>query len=98
MRVGPFGIDLAGTLEQHAEDLRVIPLDEAVAAAFPRRDLDAQEAVDLSYGKTLALSGAEGATGAFDPQGRCVALIEDRDDAARASVVFRPGTGPGATA
>ncbi len=94
-RVGPFGIDQARTLEQHAEELRVIALDGAVAAAFPRRDLDTQEAVDLSYGKKLAPSGAPGTTAAFDPQGQCVGLIEDRDGAARASVVFRPGTGPG---
>ena len=97
-RVGPFGIDQARTLDEHAEELRVIALDEAVAASFPRRDLDAQEAIDLSYGKKLAPSGVVGATGAFDPDGRCVALIEDRDDAARASVVFRPGTGPGTAA
>ncbi len=69
-----------------------------MAASFPRRDLDAQEAVDLSYGKKLTATGAPGATAAFDPDGRCVALVEDRDGAARASVVFRPGTGPGPAA
>ncbi len=97
-RVGPFGLEQARTLVQHAEDLQVIALDAAVAAAFPRRELDAQEAVDLSYGKKLVATGAPGTIGAFDLDGRCVALIEERDGAARACVVFRPGTGPGPSA
>ncbi|MDP3710960.1 MAG: tRNA pseudouridine(55) synthase TruB [Mycobacteriales bacterium] len=89
-RVGPFGLDRAQTLEQAAEGLDVVLLDDAVAASFPRRDLDIDEAVALSYGKKLAATGAPGTVGAFDPEGRCVALVEDRDDAARAVVVFRP--------
>jgi tRNA pseudouridine55 synthase len=91
-RVGPFDLSAARTLEQLADDpdAAVVPLDDAVAAAFPRRDLDADEAVALSYGKRLAPTGAAGPTGAFDPQGRCVALVEDRDGAARPTVVFRP--------
>ncbi len=89
-RVGPFGLDVARTLEQAAEELGVVELDAAVAAAFPRRDLDVEEATALSYGKRLEASGRPGTLGAFDPEGRCVALLEDRDGAARPTVVFRP--------
>jgi tRNA pseudouridine55 synthase len=89
-RVGPFGLDRAQTLEQAAEGLAVVLLDDAVAASFPRRDLDAGAAVALSYGKRLDPSGTAGTVGAFDPEGRCVALVEDRDGAARPVVVFRP--------
>ncbi len=93
-RVGPFDVSQARTLGQLAEHLEVITLDNAVAASFPRRDLDADEAIDLSYGKKLSATGAVGTIGAFDGEGHCIALVEDRDGAARASVVFRPATTP----
>ena len=89
-RVGPFDLDRARTLEQHAESLALVPLDDAVAASFARRELDPDEAVALSYGKRLAPTGAAGTLGAFAPDGRCIALVEDRDGAARPVVVFAP--------
>ena len=89
-RVGPFGLDVARTLEQAADELGVVPLPDAVAAAFPRRDLTEDEAVALSYGKRLDPTGRTGSVGAFAPDGRCIALLEDRDGAARPSVVFAP--------
>jgi tRNA pseudouridine55 synthase len=91
-RVGPFALDQAATLEQLEPecDPHVVPLDAAVAQSFPRRDLSAAEAVDLSYGKKLDPTGRPGVVGAFDPEGRCVALVEDVDGRARAQVVFRP--------
>jgi tRNA pseudouridine55 synthase len=89
-RVGPFDLDQARTLEQAAEELGVVPLDAAVAVSFPQRVLTEQEAQALSYGKRLAPSGRGGALGAFAPDGRCIALLEDRDDAARPLVVFAP--------
>ena len=89
-RVGPFDLDRARTLEQHAEQLALVPLDAAVAASFPRRDLSDDEAVALSYGKKLAPTGTAGTLGAFAPDGRCIALVEDRDGAARPVVVFAP--------
>ena len=89
-RVGPFALPQARTLDQLAQELRVLPLDAAVAASFPRRALDADEAVALSYGKRLAATGQPGLVGAFAPDGRCIALLEDRDAAARPAVVFAP--------
>ena len=95
-RVGPFGLDVARTLDALGQadeagvDAAVVPLDVAVARSFDGRQLTAQEAVDLSHGKRLELSGVPGPIGAFDPAGRCVALVEDRDGAARPTVVFRP--------
>ena len=51
-RVGPFTLADALTLEQLAEraDPVPVPLDAAVAAAFPRRDLDAAAAARLAHG------------------------------------------------
>jgi tRNA pseudouridine55 synthase len=94
-RVGPFGLDVARTLEQLADDpdAAVVRLDDAVAAAFPRRDLDDDEAVALSHGRKLAPTGSDVVVGAFAPDGRCTALVQDRDGAARAVVVFTPAGG-----
>jgi len=96
-RVGPFGLDVARALEDLAEpgrcDAAVVRLDDAVAAAFPVRRLDADEAVALSFGRRLAPTGAEGLHGAFAPDGRCIALVEDRAGAARPAVVFAPAGG-----
>ena len=89
-RVGPFGLQQARTLEQLAEELVVLPLDRAVAAAFPARTLTGDEAVALSYGKRLAATGRPGLHGAFAPDGRCIALVEDAGEAARPTVVFAP--------
>jgi tRNA pseudouridine55 synthase len=91
-RVGPFDLTRARTLEQLAEgfDEAVVPLDEAVGQGFPRRALTADEAVALSYGKKLAPTGQPGVVGAIDPEGRCVALLEDRDGQGCPTVVFRP--------
>jgi tRNA pseudouridine55 synthase len=89
-RVGPFGLVEARTVEQLADQLDVVPLDDAVAASFPRRELTEDEAVALSFGKKLAPTGSLGTHGAFAPDGRCIALVEDRDDVARPTVVFAP--------
>jgi tRNA pseudouridine55 synthase len=93
-RVGPFALEQARTLDQLADELAVVPLDQAVAASFPHRDLTAEEAVALSYGQKLAPTGAAGTYGAFSPEGRCIALVEDRADPppahARSTVVFAP--------
>jgi tRNA pseudouridine55 synthase len=89
-RVGPFDLAKARTLDQLAESLDVVALDDAVGASFPRRDLTADEAVALSYGKKLEPTGVRGVHGAFDPAGRCIALVEDRDDVCRPTVVFAP--------
>lgn len=91
-RVGPFDLAAARTLEQLEEafDTSVVPLDEAAAQSFPRRDLTPQEALALSYGQKLEPSDAPGLLAAFDPDGRCVALVEDAGGRARPTVVFRP--------
>jgi tRNA pseudouridine55 synthase len=91
-RVGPFDLTAALTLEQLAEraDPVAVPLDAAVAAAFPRRDLTAEEAAAVGHGGRLAATGTPGPYGAFDPAGHAVALLTERAGAARPEVVLRP--------
>ena len=53
-QVGGYGLAAARTLDQLAERFEVMPLAQAAAAAFPRRDLSADEARRLAHGGRLA--------------------------------------------
>ncbi len=87
-RVGPYELDQAHTLDELATDLALIPLADVVAAAFPRRDVDAATADTLSHGVPLPAGGEAGPVGVFGPDGTVLALVEDRDGRARPLVVF----------
>jgi len=89
-RVGPFDLGRALTLEQLRERWRMLPLADAVAASFPRRDLDGVDAAELRFGRPLPPSGLDGPVGAFGPDGDVLALLADRDGLARPLVVFAP--------
>jgi len=75
----------------------VIPLAEAAAAAFPRVDLTADEALRLAQGARLALPASAAGSGdrshgtplaAFDPEGGLVALVTAEDGRLRSLAVF----------
>jgi tRNA pseudouridine55 synthase len=101
-RVGGYGLEGAQTLEQLAERFEVLPLAQAASAAFPRRDLSADEARRLAHGGRLAPAAAAAAeaeaeaapathehpTAAYAPDGSLVALLAERDGQARPLVVF----------
>lgn len=91
-RVGAYGLGGAHTLDQleATDPLPLVPLGEAVAAGFPRRDVGAEEAVALSYGRPLSAGGGPGPVGVFGPDGAVLALVADRDGRARPLVVFAP--------
>ena len=99
-RVGGYRIEMARTLEQLAEHFEIVPLAQAAAAAFPRRDLSADEAGRLAHGGRLAAQAAptvqaapagataDHPTAAFAPDGSLVALLAEQDGQARPLVVF----------
>ena len=93
-RVGGYGLEAARTLEQLAERFEVMPLAQAAATAFPRRDLSADEARRLAHGGRLApdvhraAETAEQPTAAYAPDGSLVALLTEQDGQARPLVVF----------
>jgi tRNA pseudouridine55 synthase len=90
-RVGPFSLDRARTLDQLAASLDVQPLATAVAGAFPRRDVDAADAARVAHGGRLPATGlGPGPVGVFGPDGDVLALVEERDGAARPVCVFVP--------
>ena len=57
-RVGGYGVQDARTLEQLADRFEVLPLAQAAAAAFPRRNLTADEARRLANGGRLAAAAS----------------------------------------
>ena len=97
-RVGGYGLEGAQTLEQLAERFEVLPLAQAASAAFPRRDLSAEEARRLAHGGRLAPAGPGAApavaatpehpTAAYAPDGSLVALLTEQHGQARPLVVF----------
>lgn len=90
-RVGPYKLDGARTLEQLQEELTVMPVADAAAAAFPRWDVDTKRARLLLNGVRLEMpeeyAGA-GAVAVFDPQGRFLALVEAQKGKAKSLAVF----------
>src|SRR5690606_23295260 len=80
-RVGPYKLDSAKTLEQLEQELTVMPIAEAAAAAFPRWDVDARRARLLTSGVRLEMPdeyAGSGPVAVFDPEGRLLALVEQQ--------------------
>jgi tRNA pseudouridine55 synthase len=87
-RVGPYSIDAAHTLDELAEELAVLPLGDAAAAAFPRRDLDGADAERIAHGVRVPAAGIVGVYAAFGPDGTFLALLEDHGPVAKPVAVF----------
>jgi tRNA pseudouridine55 synthase len=90
--VGAFTLAEAATLEelQEREDPVTMPLAEAAARLFARRDADEKEATVLSHGGPLTPVGLTGPYAVFAPDGRVLAIVSERDGKARAEVVLAP--------
>ncbi|CAM5689244.1 Translation initiation factor IF-2 [Streptomyces microflavus] len=70
-RVGPYGLDAARTLDQHQEELTVMPVADAAASAFPRWDVDEKRAKLLLNGVRLDMPAyPQGPVAVFGPTGR----------------------------
>jgi tRNA pseudouridine55 synthase len=92
-RVGGFELGQARSLEALAEDLRVVPLADAVAATFPRVDVSDADAQRLAFGQRVERDGLPGEPfGVFAPDGSVVALAEGRDGRLKTLVVFAAST------
>ena len=95
-RVGPYGLDGAHTLDEltalAAQDpavgLPALPIADAARAAFPHRDVDEAAATVVSHGGPLPATGLPGPTAVFGPDGRFLALVEDRGETTKAIAVF----------
>ena len=89
-RVGPFTLAVARTLDEIAglDDPVVMPLADAVRSTMPVREVSADEARALSYGKALDPAGIPGTYGAFGPDGTALALLREGDGRAQPVLVF----------
>ncbi|MFI7424648.1 tRNA pseudouridine(55) synthase TruB [Nonomuraea sp. NPDC049684] len=88
-RVGPYDLSLARSIDQLAEQCVVLPIGEAVSAAFPRRDVTAEEARVIGHGGRLPAAGlGAGPIGVFGPEGELLALVEEHGRIAKPLAVF----------
>jgi len=95
-RVGGYGLDQARTLDELAAlaetgrlDAALLRLADAVAQAFPRRDVGDDDARRLRHGGRLPAAGlGSGPVGVFAPDGTVLALVEERGAAAVPLCVF----------
>jgi tRNA pseudouridine55 synthase len=85
--VGPYGLDVARTLDQLADSFEVLPIATAARTAFPSVDLDDEAAGDVRVGRPLDLE-LTGLSAVFAPDGEFLALYEPRDGRARPVAVF----------
>ena len=87
--VGPFGLEVARTLEDLAEGFEAVPLGEVARANFASHELDEPRAVDVQFGRKLELDlGRPGPVALFAPGGEFLALYEQDGAIARAVAVF----------
>ncbi|QSB13477.1 tRNA pseudouridine(55) synthase TruB [Natronosporangium hydrolyticum] len=91
--VGDFSLAEAVSLEQleqRAPAVVTLPLAAAARRAFPVRELTAEQARVLAHGGFLDPIGQAGPYAAFDPAGRVVALVAERQGQARPEAVLAP--------
>lgn len=102
--VGPYSLDQARTLEQLAEELNILEMSQAARALMPNRELTADEATEISFGRRIAAGAAAGTPGAataehpaaaFAPDGSLVALLADSGSFAKPVLVFAPSNAAG---
>ncbi len=90
-RVGPYDLSMAHTLDRLAEEFTVLPMDAAVAAAFPRVDVCEEDARRIAHGGRLPATGlGPGPIGVFGPGGTLLALVEEHGPVAKPLTVFVP--------
>jgi tRNA pseudouridine55 synthase len=87
--VGPFTLADASDLDALAEQLRVVDVAEVARRCFATYDLDPDQARDVGFGRRLETDlGAPGPVALLDPDGRLLALYEQRGPVAAPVAVF----------
>jgi tRNA pseudouridine55 synthase len=88
-RVGPYGLAQAHTLESLEKSFALLPISDAVRAAFPVREVDEEQARVVVHGGPLpALGLADGPVAVLGPDGTFLALVEERNGLAKPVAVF----------
>ncbi|MFF9818333.1 tRNA pseudouridine(55) synthase TruB [Streptomyces sp. NPDC014006] len=90
-RVGPYKLDAAKTLDELQQELTVMPIADAAAAAFRRWDVDARRARLLANGVRLEMPDEyadAGTVAVFGPENRLLGLVESHKGKAKSLAVF----------
>ena len=87
-RVGPYDLAVAQTLDELTERFVLLPIAAAARAAFPARDVDEGAATVISHGGPMTATGVPGPVAVFGPDGRFLALVEDRGTTTKTIAVF----------
>ena len=91
--VGPFTLEHARTLDTLREEPRLsLAIDDAAKLSFPHRDIDADEAESISQGRWLTPIGRKETYVVIDPDGRAIALVQEKGRRASSVMVVRPAT------
>ena len=88
--VGPFSLPDARTLDQLEDDLAMVDISDVARRCFPSCDVDVEAALDVGFGRPLALNlgHAQGAVALFAPGGVFLALYRQDGELARPVAVF----------
>jgi len=87
-RVASFGLPGSISIEElKANAFEPLTIAEVASAIFPIREITGEEAIELSFGRSLTLGKSDDVTAAMS-RGRIVALLSNRDGSARPIAVF----------
>jgi tRNA pseudouridine55 synthase len=86
--VGPFTLADAHDLDTLADELRLVGIDDVARRCFATYDLSEEQARDVGYGRKLEAEVGEGTVAVLAPDGRFLALYEQRGPVAAPVAVF----------
>ena len=90
-RVASFGEEVANSFEKFkAGEFRTLGLVDVARSIFQVRDLNLEEAQELSFGRKISASPTGGVYAAISTSNELIALLENRDDGAKPIAVFAP--------
>ena len=90
-RVASFGEDVANTFEKFkAGEFKTLGLVDVARSIFQLRDLNAEEAKELSFGRKISASPSAGIYAAISSSNEVIALLENQDEGAKPIAVFTP--------
>jgi tRNA pseudouridine55 synthase len=90
-RVASFGEEVANSFEKFkAGEFKTLGLVDVAKSIFQVRDLNLEEAQELSFGRKISASPTGGVYAAISTSNELIALLENRDDGAKPIAVFAP--------
>ena len=72
------------------DEVRYVYDDRSVYGIFQLRDLNAEDARELSFGRKISASPSAGIYAAISSSNELIALLENQDDGAKPIAVFAP--------